>query len=295
MKTEFTALVQKLAAEQGKEILFDTTKCKAFLADYTRGEYLNERRLLLQVVEAGITIGIMKADDLATYKQMAARKLQEEYFLASNVAAGVVDMLTLVLRGAREQKIICPSCGKELQSEWKACPYCLTPAKDTATSVDKNITTTIILNSERMEKGIQLIEPKDSTKGIVIFSNWGKKWQTDSKIVIPEKIDGLKVTKIGVHAFSDCKNLTNILIPNSVTSIGNHAFWNCRELTSITIPNSVTSIEEYAFAWCSGLTDITIPNSVASVGECAFLRCDSLPSNICSSIKRRFPRNPFHK
>jgi hypothetical protein len=99
MKAEFTALVRQLIAEQGRDALFNAIKCKAFLADYTKGEYLNERRLLLQVVEAGITSGIAKTGDLASYKLMAAKKLQDDYFLAPNVANGVVSMLAQVLRG----------------------------------------------------------------------------------------------------------------------------------------------------------------------------------------------------
>jgi hypothetical protein len=70
LKAEFTTLVQQLITDQGKDALLDTGKCKAFLADYAKGEYLNERRLLLQVVEVGIPGGIMKTDDLAAYKQM---------------------------------------------------------------------------------------------------------------------------------------------------------------------------------------------------------------------------------
>jgi hypothetical protein len=124
MKAEFTALVQQLIAEQGRDALFNTAKCKSFLADYARGEYPNERRLLLQVVEAGIAAGIANTGDLASYKLMAARKLQDEYFLAPNVATGVVSMLAQMLRGETEQKTVCRNCGKELQSEWKTCPYC---------------------------------------------------------------------------------------------------------------------------------------------------------------------------
>lgn len=56
--------------------------------------------------------------------------------------------------------------------------------------------------------------------------------------------------------FSDCKNLVNITIPNSVTNIGVGAFWQCANLASITITNSVTSIGNYAFYDCKTLKDI---------------------------------------
>lgn len=56
--------------------------------------------------------------------------------------------------------------------------------------------------------------------------------------------------------FSDCKNLVNITIPNSVTNIGVGAFWQCVNLASITITNSVTSIGNYAFYDCKNLKDI---------------------------------------
>ena len=86
-------------------------------------------------------------------------------------------------------------------------------------------------------------------------------------VVIPES-----VTSIGNSAFSDCSGLTSVTIPNSVTSIGEYAFSGCSGLTSVTIPESVTSIGSGAFYNCSGLTSVTIPNSVTSIGEYAFIR-----------------------
>ena len=83
---------------------------------------------------------------------------------------------------------------------------------------------------------------------------------------------------IGNSAFSYCRSLTSITIPNSVTSIGKSAFSGCNSLTSITIPNSVTSIGDYAFNYCSALTSITIPNSLTSIGSEAFNGCSSLTS-----------------
>ncbi len=101
-------------------------------------------------------------------------------------------------------------------------------------------------------------------------------------IVIPETViyngTSYSVTSIGNYAFSDCRGLTSIIIPNSVTSIGNYAFDECIGLTSITIPNSVTSIGDAAFSNCRGLTSIIIPNSVTSIGNYAFDECIGLTS-----------------
>ena len=93
--------------------------------------------------------------------------------------------------------------------------------------------------------------------------------------VIP--LDG-SVTRIGDSAFSGCRSLTSITIPNSVTSIGNGVFSYCSGLALITIPNSVTSIGDSAFSYCSGLTSITIPDSVTSIGWRAFDGCSGLTS-----------------
>ena len=142
----------------------------------------------------------------------------------------------------------------------------------------------------------------------------GKGTCTDINIVIPYTYNGKPVTSIGSYAFSGCKGLTSITIPNSVTSIESSAFIDCTSLTSITvdenntkyksidgnlyskdgkaliqyalgkkdtsfvIPNSVTSIEFCAFSSCTSLTSVTIPDSVTSIGGYAFYNCTSLTS-----------------
>ena len=85
-----------------------------------------------------------------------------------------------------------------------------------------------------------------------------------------------KTKIIAQSAFSDCRSLTSITIPDGVTSIGNYVFYYCSSLTNITIPDGVTSIGDGAFYSCSKLTSITIPSSVTSIGEDAFYNCDSL-------------------
>jgi hypothetical protein len=97
MKAEFTVLVQQLIAAQGRDALFNSTKCKAFLAT-AQGANISEKRLLQQAVESGITSGIANASNIAAYKAQAAQKLQADYFLAPNVANGVVDVLIGLIR-----------------------------------------------------------------------------------------------------------------------------------------------------------------------------------------------------
>ena len=98
------------------------------------------------------------------------------------------------------------------------------------------------------------------------------------KVVIPQKIDGKSVTRIGDSAFEWCSNIESIAIPDNVTSIGRRAFGDCTGLTNITIPNSVIEIGWHAFYDCANLKSITIPDSVISIGGCAFNNCTSLTS-----------------
>lgn len=97
-------------------------------------------------------------------------------------------------------------------------------------------------------------------------------------VSIPEEVTYMnqtrKVTRIGDSAFSKCKNLTSVIIPNTVTSIGSEAFLLCDNLISVTIPQSLTSIGDFAFVGCSGIKSLTIPNSIQNVGEIAFSGCE---------------------
>ena len=55
-------------------------------------------------------------------------------------------------------------------------------------------------------------------------------------VIVPEVIDGRKVTEIGDRVFYGCNALTSVTIPESMTAIGNEAFTYCRGLTRVTIP-----------------------------------------------------------
>lgn len=59
-----------------------------------------------------------------------------------------------------------------------------------------------------------------------------------SEVVIPETIGGGKftVTSISDYAFTNCKTLTKITVPNTVTSIGKGAFYGCTALEEMTLP-----------------------------------------------------------
>ena len=96
-------------------------------------------------------------------------------------------------------------------------------------------------------------------------------------VVIPATYNGETVTGIGDRAFRN-KNMTTVIIPDSVTYIGERAFEYCYSLSAIEIPNSVVTIGNYAFRGCSNLSSIEIPDSVTTIGQQAFNNCSSLSS-----------------
>ena len=86
------------------------------------------------------------------------------------------------------------------------------------------------------------------------------------------------------HLYLDGKEVTDLVIPESVTSIGNYAFDNCTNLTNVNIPNGVTRIGKSAFRKCSNLTYVSIPPSIDTIGENAFLWCFDLNAVYISDL-----------
>lgn len=97
------------------------------------------------------------------------------------------------------------------------------------------------------------------------------------QLVIPEVLDGYKVTGIGDRAFF-LDDLTGISIPNTVTFIGERAFYHCDKLTDIVIPDSVTEIGAEAFDNCRSMTSIELPDKLAVLSEGLFRECQALTS-----------------
>ena len=136
----------------------------------------------------------------------------------------------------------------------------------------------------------------------------------DSVLKIPNTLDGKTVTSIGDEAFSGCRALTSIELPDSVTSMGVNLFAGCESLKNIQVsleqpvfavidgvlfnkaekslicypagkqeeayevPQGIQQIKFGAFAGCRFLTTIELPDSVTSIGDFAFAGCSSLTS-----------------
>ena len=78
------------------------------------------------------------------------------------------------------------------------------------------------------------------------------------KLEIPQTLGGYPVSSIGVAAFSDCEDLSEMLIPEGVVDIGAAAFHDCIGLTAVTIPSTLVSIGDAAFEGCDSLTTVYV-------------------------------------
>lgn len=105
-----------------------------------------------------------------------------------------------------------------------------------------------------------------------------------TSIVIPAKINGVKVKSIGLGAFIGCQTLTSVTITNGLTFIGERVFWDCKNLVSVDIPESVTSIGNWFAIYCNKLKAINVsPNNKTYTTQ------DGVLFNKAKTLLKRFP------
>lgn len=99
--------------------------------------------------------------------------------------------------------------------------------------------------------------------------------KTDLSFYVP---DGVK--SVAYRAFSHCKNISEVIMSNSVTMIGNDAFYSCSNLENVKLGESLESIGTCVFDSCYKLLSITIPHSVTKIGAMAFVWTNNLTTVI---------------
>lgn len=80
-----------------------------------------------------------------------------------------------------------------------------------------------------------------------------------NEVVIPEKIDGLVVSKLNASAFSNCNLITKVTLPSTITDIPDKTFYLCYNLQDINLEH-ITSIGSQAFSGCKSLEKVYLPN-----------------------------------
>lgn len=83
------------------------------------------------------------------------------------------------------------------------------------------------------------------------------------------------ITYIGFQAFSYCKSLSSVQLPDTLTGIGQHAFRTCKSLTEVKLPEGLLQLKSNSFTGCISLPSVSLPSSVVYLGNSAFEGCNS--------------------
>lgn len=93
---------------------------------------------------------------------------------------------------------------------------------------------------------------------------------------------------IGQNAFSNCKQLTEVILPGSLQQIGKSCFAQCENLLRANLKQtSIPRLPDECFAQCRNLSDIQLPWTVRNIGDGAFYYCESLRSIYIPSTVRK--------
>lgn len=93
--------------------------------------------------------------------------------------------------------------------------------------------------------------------------------EASGNIRIPRKLEGCPVTTIGQSAFYNCKDITGVVIPDTVKIIDEAAFYRCESLKEVKMSANIESIGVTAFAGCC-IDSLELSQTLKTIGAGAF-------------------------
>lgn len=98
---------------------------------------------------------------------------------------------------------------------------------------------------------------------------------TAADLILPSSIDGIRVNRIRVRAFSRNQTIRRIQIPDSVTVLGSCAFLAC-SIEECIMGTGIRRIEHYTFSDCKQLRTVQLPQKLWKLSTYAFRDCKVL-------------------
>lgn len=152
---------------------------------------------------------------------------------------------------------------------------------------------------------------KSSTKGYEEYIILNEYIGDTMEIVMPDEIDGARVigiekiskevksitfskytAKIDDYVFYECKNLEEIILPDSVLTVGESSFAYCTNVKKIRLSSNLKIVDDFsmynivdssAFNYCENLVELVIPQGCETVSGfygCTNLEQLKLPSSV---------------
>ena len=185
---------------------------------------------------------------------------------------------------------ICPDCGTEFDADNETQPCCGICGFENSgrSSVDdNNADAWMLVRRDKAEpdnlwdsEGQDDDYPRDKSYILELSGKHQiilKKFiGSEEDAVLPGKLLGRTVTKIGKNAFQNTFSLKRITLSSTITDIGEWAFSCCSNLSLIIFPEGLKRIEEKAFLLCANLIRVIIPGSVTAIKHNAFGGCAKL-------------------
>ncbi|MBQ6329048.1 MAG: leucine-rich repeat protein, partial [Kiritimatiellae bacterium] len=112
---------------------------------------------------------------------------------------------------------------------------------------------------------------KTTVPGVCLLSGWAV--GVDNPF---GAIDLLSVNGVADGLFTDCRDVTSVVLPPGIETLGGSMFSGCRTLESVSLPAVLKSIESYAFQSCQKIQAVNIPSGVTNIGQLAFGYCEKL-------------------
>lgn len=101
---------------------------------------------------------------------------------------------------------------------------------------------------------------------------------SDSIVVIPETVEGMKVIGIRHKVFRYDSNIVGVRLSDTIEYIDYEAFIMAKELKYVVSGKNLKKISEQAFFNCSKLSEVKLNDGLEKLGSVAFALCKNLKS-----------------